>query len=961
MSEKIKVLLIEDNPGDAKLVEIYLRESPTIDFEMTQASRLGEGIELANRKKDFDIVLLDLHLPDSKGFQTLTKAIEGFPKSTSIVILTGLDDESIGIKAVESGAQDYLVKGQIDTTLLTRSVLHAIYRRKMQLEVETTARNLKTSEDRLLLAQGIAHIGNYEFIPSLNQIYWSNEVYNILEVKHHPSKPSFDLLSRFATGPDQYDIKHQYRQIEEGKLPVFNFEYPVSVGEPQKVKYLRNQGKVITDPKTGEVAQIMGTIQDITAYKEAQEMLIQSRERYKVVFEQSQDAIYMTTRSGELMEYNSSFLNLLQIAPETVNHININNYYFLPNQRDAFHQKIEQEGSVKDFEIKFKRPDGEVIDCAITATLWKSLEGEIMGYHGIIRDITTAKRTQELIKAKEVAEQSARLKEQFLANMSHEIRTPMNVVVGMTHLMETTNLSPKQTEYLNALKLSANNLLYLINNILDFSKIEAGKIELEKRPFNIRDLINDLVSTYKFKAHEKNINLFTQIDIALPNIVCGDSVRLYQILNNLFSNALKYTQKGEVLLIARCIAESDDTTEIEFAVKDTGIGIAPDKQEKIFESFTQAAEDTTRLYGGTGLGLTIARNLVNLFGGEIHLESEVGKGSVFSFRIQFDKTALPDSFTSQDEPSLFIPTSIKAKNLNPVRVYADENLQNNHAELPPKAPDKPISILLVEDHRLNQIVASDLLKKWSELVQIDIANNGQEAITMLQKSKNNYDVIFMDISMPVMDGYEATVYIRKQLPPPVCNTPIIAMTAHAFNTNAERCFETGMNEFITKPINPDALYAKLAKVLAANPKPLQADAVLPETENIPNGITPKQLINLSYLQSLAGNDPDVLITMLETIVADLPAEIASLEEHCNAGNFDLLKATAHKMKSTCAYMGTENLKELARSIENHIWEGKDTGLLQPMVTQLARNCRLAHAELVLSLNELKKTHAIYHH
>ncbi|OWY20568.1 PAS domain S-box protein [Sphingobacteriales bacterium UPWRP_1] len=960
MSEKIKVLLIEDNPGDAKLVEIYLRESPTIDFEMTQVTRLGEGIELANRKKDFDIVLLDLHLPDSKGFQTLTKAIEGFPKSTSIVILTGLDDESIGIKAVESGAQDYLVKGQIDTTLLTRSVLHAIYRRKMQLEVETTARNLKISEDRLLLAQGIAHIGNYEFIPAINQIYWSIEVYNILEVKNGQPEPSFDLLSRFATGPDQDDIKRRYRQIEDGKLPIFNFEYPVSVGEPQRVKYLRNQGKVITDPQTGKVAQIIGTIQDITAYKEAQEMLIQSRERYKVVFEQSQDAIYMTTRSGELMEYNTSFLNLLQITPETVNHININNYYHLPKQRDAFHQKIEQEGSVKDFEIKFKRPDGEIIDCAVTATLWKSLEGEIMGYHGIIRDITTAKRTQELIKAKEVAEQSARLKEQFLANMSHEIRTPMNVVVGMTHLMETTNPSPKQTEYLNALKLSANNLLYLINNILDFSKIEAGKIELEKRPFNIRDLINDLVSTYKFKAHEKNINLFTQIDVALPDIVNGDSVRLYQILNNLFSNALKYTQKGEVMLIARCIANSENATEIEFAVKDTGIGIAPDKQEKIFESFTQAAEDTTRLYGGTGLGLTIARNLVNLFGGEIHLESEVGKGSVFSFRILFDKSFLPDSFTSQDESSLFIPPSIKAKNLNPVRVYADENLKNNHPELPEKAPDKPISILLVEDHRLNQIVASDLLKKWSEQVYIDIANNGQEAINMLQTGKNNYDVIFMDISMPVMDGYEATIYIRKHLPPPVCNTPIIAMTAHAFNTNAERCFESGMNEFITKPINPNALYAKLAKVLANNPKPVKEEPVLTQTNTDLNGKA-HQIINLSYLQTLAGNDPDVLLTMVETIVADLPSEIAALEEHFEAGNFDLLKATAHKMKSTCAYMGTENLKELARTIENHIWEGKDTNLLHPMVTQLANDSRLAHAELVLSLNELKKTHATYHH
>lgn len=954
MSEKIKVLLIEDNPGDARLVEIYLRESPTIEFEMTQASRLSDGIQIANREQDFDIVLLDLHLPDSKGFQTLTRAIEGFSKSTSIVILTGLDDESMGIKAVESGAQDYLVKGQIDTTLLTRSVLHAIYRRKMQLEIETTARNLKKSEERLLSAQSIAHIGNYEYMPSGNYAYWSEEIFNILELNSQTTNPSAELFASFISGTEQENIKQQYAEIAAGKHTTFNLEHRLTVGGPQTSKYIRNQGKVLFDSQNGNVFQIIGTIQDITEYKQAQEMLMQNRERYKIVFEQSQDAIYIATRNGELMEYNSSFLSLFDLTRENAESININSIYAQPEQSEVFHEKIEREGWVKDFEIKFKRKTGEVIDCAITATLWKSLEGEVMGYHGIIRDITTAKQTRELIKAKEVAEQSARLKEQFLANMSHEIRTPMNVVVGMAHLLEDTPLNPKQTEYVNALKLSSDNLLHIINNILDFSKIEAGKIELEKRPFNIRNLLNDLIATYKFKAHEKNISLFTQVDAALPDILTGDSTRLYQILNNLFSNAIKYTQSGEILLKAALLHTTDEDTEIEFSVKDTGIGIAPDKQDKIFESFTQAAEDTTRLYGGTGLGLTIAKSLVDLFGGTIHLFSELGKGSVFSFSAKFENTTIPDDIYHSDGIPLFISPAINANNLNPVRVYADENMPKSASGTAIRTPENPIHILLVEDHRLNQIVASDLLKKWSEQVHIDFANNGKEAIEKLEEAGTKYDVVFMDISMPVMDGYEATTYIRNNLPEPICKIPIIAMTAHAFNTNADRCFEVGMNEFITKPINPDALYAKLSKILAEN------GLLPPETDNLKsntmqhyNGKSNKTT-NLEYLKSLSGDDPEIFVLMLETIVDDLPTEIETLEQNFNAGNWEQLKAAAHKMKSTCAYIGMDNMTETARTIENQIWEGKGTDMLQPLVLHLAQNCRNAHKELVQVLEELKK-------
>ncbi|HRK29142.1 MAG TPA: response regulator [Chitinophagales bacterium] len=957
LSDKVKVLLIEDNPGDARLVEIFLRESPIIEFELTHVMRLQEGFDLSAKGHDFDIILLDLHLPDSKGFDTLLKAAENFPRSSSIVVLTGLDDESLGIKAVEAGAQDYLVKGEIETTTLTRSVLHAIHRKKMLLEVQTTARNLKLSEERLLLAQRIAHIGNYEYLPEDNYLYWSEEIENILSITKQQitSTNLTQLFTQLIALPGQAETTLlPYIQLVQQKQTGFDFEHRLVNSNPHQPKFFRNRGQIEYHPQTGKIQRITGAIQDISAYRQTVEMLEQSRKRYQIVFEESQDAIFITNAQGIFTEFNNSILHLFNLTRQQLLKATFKSLFAKPEQWDAFYSQLQKANAAKDFEIAFLRPNGEVIDGAVTANLWKSINGEVMGFHGIIRDITTAKRTQELIKAKDVAEQSARMKEQFLANMSHEIRTPMNVVVGMAHLIENTPLSPKQAEYVNALKLSADNLLRLINNILDFSKIEAGKIELEKRPFNLRSLINDLIATYKFKAHEKQNQLFTQLDAALPDTIVGDSVRLYQVLNNLLSNAIKYTVKGEVLLKALLKNSTDFTLEIEFSVKDTGIGISPDKKDKIFESFTQASDDTTRLYGGTGLGLTIAKNLAELMGGNMRLESEPNKGATFSFNAFFETAHESQAYDDILNDHLkLLPAALVSGNLPQVKVYADEEQLSVASKEQLLPPDTPINLLLVEDHRLNQLVASDLLKKWSDKITIHIANNGQEAIEALQEKGNFYHVVLMDISMPVMDGYEATEYIRNKLPAPVCHIPIIAMTAHAFNTNAQRCFDAGMNEFVTKPINPDALYAKLNKVLALilpNQQNTNTNQI-PTTAETPAAGT---LTNLDYLKSLSGDDEDTLLLMLETIVADLPNEIATLKKHGAAHNWQELKAIAHKLKSTCAYMGMDTMRELAKSIENQIWENKiNPTQLQQWVQTLAATCLNAHFELLDTVEKMK--------
>ncbi len=972
-TDKRNILLIEDNPGDAKLVEIYLRESPSINFELFHVMRLSDGFELA-KKENFDIVLLDLTLPDTSGFDTLTKATKGFPSSISIVVLTGIDDEKLGVKAVEAGAQDYLVKGQIDTSSLTRSVLHAIERRKIQLQLEQTAKNLLQSEHQLLQAQRIAQIGNYELELSTGEMYWSEEVYRIFGLNSQEVASTFENYLQQVGENVRESVKAQIQAAIDDDSDAFMIEHLILSNGTRK--FVRNQGKVEFDPNTKAV-KIIGTIQNITQYKTAQELLVQSQERYRTVFEESQDAIYITTTSGRFSEKNESLVNMFGFTHEEFQNIVERDLYVSASTYDEFLKKMEASGSVKDFEVKMKTKTGAILDCLVSSNMWYSVDGSLKGYHGLIRDVTALKKNQELIQAKELAERTAAMRERFLANMSHEIRTPMNVVVGMTHLLENTGLNEKQREYLSALNLSSDNLLKLINSILDFSKIESGKIELENRPFGIQDLMNDLVQTHKFKAKEKSINLFTLVDVNLPTKVIGDSVRLQSIINNLVSNAIKYTDKGEVVLRAQVLDDTDEYIEVQFSVKDTGIGIAIEKQQRIFEAFAQASNSTERLYGGTGLGLSIAKQLTELFGGKMQLESEAGRGSTFSFTIKFSKDRnliVPEDQVSQ---TIFVPKPKKIiepiESDQDIRLYtAEDNISEEEMQSAGSiSVNNHINILLVEDHKLNQLVATDLLKKWSNNMTLDVAENGQEAVAILEKDLKQYDVILMDISMPIMDGFETTKYIRNQLNNRSKTTPIIAMTAHAFNRHAERCFEVGMNEFVSKPINPQVLYAKLNKILGLN-KQKQASTSMIEVAAENEVIMPLQekMINLDYLDTLTGGDFDIKISMLETLVRDIPGEIDMVVADFENRNWGSLKQSSHKIKSTCAYIGLTEMSEVSKEIEHGSWERKDlekendaaaitawenqhAQKIGQLVKQLATICRRGHKELIVELESLQ--------
>lgn len=411
-------------------------------------------------------------------------------------------------------------------------------------------------------------------------------------------------------------------------------------------------------------------------------------------------------------------------------------------------------------------------------------EQQVTHYVSIQRNMSKRKKAeQQLIAAKNIAIEAQKAEEHFVAVMSHEIRTPLNAIIGMSELLLNTQvLAEEQQEFLFTIKHSADILASLINDVLDYSKIKAGKIDLEEKTFSIIDVVKNVVKTIKFQADEKNIALSSPYDLNMPDFVIGDPLRLHQILLNLMSNSVKFTHEGEIQLHTKIIDQNSQTANIEFSVKDTGIGIPIDKQESIFGRFTQVSPDTNRKYGGTGLGLSIVKQLVEMQGGTIRLESAINVGSTFVIQIPFKITSKETAI-----PSASLP--VKEKDLHQMH------------------------ILLAEDNLINQRVASKILEQWN--TKVTIANHGKEAIEQLQI--HPYDLLLLDLQMPEMDGFETAHYIRHKLQHENQQIPIIALTAAA-HVDKQKIQAAGIDEYVAKPFNTDQLYQIIYRYLKPSTK-----------------------------------------------------------------------------------------------------------------------------------------------
>ncbi len=517
--------------------------------------------------------------------------------------------------------------------------------------------------------------------------------------------------------------------------------------------------------------------------------LIDNNKKFLTFFDFSPTCICIAELdSGIILDANQAFLDLFGYQrQEAIGRSETSLGILLSESRARLIAELKKNGALKNREQIMFTKMGKPLNM-----LFSNIIIELYGKKcslSLLNDISEKKELEtQLIVAKEAAEKAAKIKEEFLANMSHEIRTPMNGVIGMAYLLTQTSLSDEQKEYARGIRDSASMLLTIINDILDISKINAAKMVFDETPFNVRDIIRNLSLAMEVKAREKSIKYYSNVEKSIPQKIVGDPVRLSQILWNLTGNAVKFTETGEVSLNVYMRGEENGNISIEFVVKDTGIGISPNKLISIFEPFTQASVDTSRKFGGTGLGLGIAKKLVEMQDGTIFAESKPGRGSTFSVRLSFKQY-------------------VEQFNVGAIAANGSTTLRNLNG----------IHILVAEDNKINQRVILKTLEKWG--AKVGIAENGRVAIEML--TVKPYDIVLMDIQMPEMDGLEATKYIRSTLLPPASNLPIIAITASALRLDYEKCVALGMNEYVPKPFKPDELYDKIVRLLN-NPTVLES-------------------------------------------------------------------------------------------------------------------------------------------
>lgn len=496
-------------------------------------------------------------------------------------------------------------------------------------------------------------------------------------------------------------------------------------------------------------------------------------------------------------------------------------------------------------------------------------DGNLTNFIAVESDITERKNYEsELRQAKEKAEEASRIKQEFMAVVSHEIRTPLNAIMGMTNLIQKTNLSPLQSDYISTVQISADNLQGIINSILDFSKIEAGKMSLQKIPFNLKKILQNIINSNEFKAEQKGIGLFLKFDEKLNATLLGDSIRLSQVLLNLVSNAIKFTDTGKIIIEARVVTKMNNALVVEFNVIDTGKGISADKHKLIFESFTQEDSSISRRYGGTGLGLSISKQLVELMGGDLRVKSELGEGATFSFVVGFP--------ISQE----------------PIEEAKQNNLSSNL--LIGK------KILLVEDNAMNQFFAQKLLEGWG--MKVEIAQNGLEGVEKFRAKY--YDCILMDIQMPEMDGFQATKIIRAES----TKVPIIALTALVVDEEIEHFSRVGMNDYIAKPFVADELMQKLIKhITSTQSYSISSPKVkVEEVEKLYNN----QLLS----QMMKGNT--VQIRQMETLFVQQSQDaIRQFGEFYTERNYKQIGLLAHKIKASIDMLQIITLKQPIRQLE----------------------------------------------
>jgi PAS domain S-box-containing protein len=723
---------------------------------------------------------------------------------------------------------------------------------------------------------------------------------------------------------DKVKAKNIYQEVFE-KGSVSNFPLTMKDGKLTDVLF---NGSVYKDENDNVIGAVV-IARDVSEQKKNEAILLQSLKEvtdYKLALDAS-TIVDITDKNGNIKFVNENYTKISKYSYDELvggSHSMVNSTFHPKEFMNELWATISV-GKVWKGDIRNKAKDGGLYWLSMTIVPFRDEKGNPYQYVAISIDITKKKELeQELTEAKIFAELATTIaeesrnsaedavvsKQQFLSNMSHEIRTPMNAIIGFTKVVLKTELTAKQKEYLMAIKMSGDSLIVLINDILDLAKVDSGKMTFEKTPFKLLLSINAMLHLFETKIQEKNLELITKYDQNIPEVLLGDPIRLNQIILNLVSNAVKFTNNGKITVSIRMLSQDDEKATVEFSVQDTGIGIRATKIGKIFENFQQATNTTSRLYGGTGLGLAIVKQLVEAQGGTIDIKTKVNKGSTFSFVLDFKKTTVE----AVHEPEI---------------LELDSSIKNT-------------KILVVEDMELNQLLMKTLLDDFG--FECDITANGKLAIEKL-KTKT-YDIILMDLQMPEMNGFEATEYIRNNMKSQI---PIIALTADVTTVDVEKCKAVGMNDYIAKPVDERLLYSKL---IAFSKKPV---LIIEHTKGEDSAKDKIKYVDMSYLTKLTKSDPKLMSQMINAYLRQTPPLIQSMKKSLRDKDWKMLQSAVHKMIPSFSIIGlSPNIQEIAKRIQEYAFSIEISEEIHNLVLELENVCTQSFEELEIELTNLNK-------